>query len=72
MIPDLIASIICVFGFIVGFIYLPIHEYYYVQEKFPKAPVTSEEMYAEQDEVRNFFLIWWILGFLCGLLSTNI
>lgn len=67
MIPDVIASIIFVFGLIIAFVYLPIAEYYYVQEKFPKAPVTSEEMYAEQDEVRNFFFFWWINGFLCGL-----
>lgn len=67
MIPDLIISIICTCCLIIAFIYLPFREYYYVQEKFPKAPVTSEELYAQQDEVRNFFFIWWIIGFLSGL-----
>lgn len=66
MIPDLIISIIIVFGLIIAFFALPITEYFHVQSAFPKAPVTSEEMYAVQDEVRNFFFTWWIVGILSG------
>lgn len=67
MIPDLLISIVCVLGLIIAFISLPISEYFYVQSEFPKAPVTSEEMYAVQDEVRKFFFIWWIVGVMSGL-----
>lgn len=67
MIPDLLIWIVCVFALIIAFIWLPISEYFYVQSAFPKAAVTSGELYAEQDEVRNFFFVWWIVGFLSGL-----
>lgn len=72
MIPDLIISIVCVFGLIIAFIWLPISEYFYVQSAFPKAAVTSEELYAEQDEVRRFLFVWWIVGFFSGLCDQPI